>query len=250
MVFFDIRKAYDTAWRRGVLQSLYDFGPLPIFIEHFLKNRKIKVRIGKELSDIYPTQEGIPQGIVLSCTCFMIAINDIMKYIPQTVKATLYVDDICIYASGSIPNLIERRLQMALNRIEKWCNKSGFSFSEDKTKCVHICRRRGCPKMAHQFSIQGWNIECKEKYKFLGIIIDQSLTWKEQIISKKLSCRKILDLIKYISHKKWGADRTTLLRLITMLLKPKLEYGVEAFWSASDTLLNSLDPIYNAAIRI
>jgi len=49
-VSFDIEKAYDTTWRYGILQALYDFkfrGRLPIYIKNFLANRKFKTKIGK-----------------------------------------------------------------------------------------------------------------------------------------------------------------------------------------------------------
>ena len=54
----------------------------------------------------------------------------------------------------------------------------------------------------------------------------------------------------HLSHKTWGADRTTLLRLYTSLLKPKIEYGCEAYASAKPYLLKSVDAIQNQAIRI
>ena len=43
-VFFDLTKAYDTAWCRGVLNRLYAFGlmgSLPKFIEKFMSNKQI-----------------------------------------------------------------------------------------------------------------------------------------------------------------------------------------------------------------
>ena len=40
-IFFDLEKAYDTAWCHGILLSLFEFGlrgHLPIFIKQFLSN--------------------------------------------------------------------------------------------------------------------------------------------------------------------------------------------------------------------
>ena len=45
--FFDLQKAYNTAWRRGILENLHCYGMranLPIFWQNFLTNRKIRVR--------------------------------------------------------------------------------------------------------------------------------------------------------------------------------------------------------------
>ena len=63
-------------------------------------------------------------------------------------------------------------------------------------------------------------------------------------------CNKILDLLKHLSHKNWGADRQSLLRLYIMLIKAKIDYGCEAYSSPSKTTLGNLDPIQNATIRI
>ena len=250
-IFFDIKKAYDSAWRHGVVRSLFNFGlrgNLPRFIENFLKERYIKVRVGKTFSQPVHVPGGIPQGSVLSCSCFMIAINGITDSIPANVKSTLYVDDFSIYSSGSVSRTVERRLQITINNLEKWCNETGFCL--EKMACIHICRNRNCPRMAHQFTLKNTIIECVESYKFLGMIIDNKLNWNKHITNLRTSCNRILDLLKHLSHKSWGADRTCLLRLLIMMLKPKLDYGCEAYSSAKNHLLNKLDVTMNAAIRI
>lgn len=252
-IFFDIKKAYDTAWRYGVLEKLYNFGlrgALPIFIANFLRDRSLKVRVGSTLSDSYPVNEGIPQGSVLSCTCFLIAINDIAETLPQTVRSVLYVDDFTIYMSGRSTNLIERQLQVALRCLKTWSLKSGLQFSLEKTICMHICRRRGCLKAASNITLNNQPIRCSPTHKFLGITLDSSLTWKPHIDQLKKSCIRTLDLFKKLAHSSWGSDSVTLLRLYIMLLKPKLDYGAEAYSSAAITYLNSIDTIQNTAIRI
>ncbi|MBJ3215791.1 reverse transcriptase family protein, partial [Salmonella enterica subsp. enterica serovar Corvallis] len=53
-VFFDLEKAYDRAWRYGILRDLHGCGlrgNLPLFIAGFLQNRRFRVRItGRERS--------------------------------------------------------------------------------------------------------------------------------------------------------------------------------------------------------
>ena len=48
VVFLDIEKAYDMVWAHGLLQDLFDLGlrgNLPIFIQNFLKDRTIQVKM-------------------------------------------------------------------------------------------------------------------------------------------------------------------------------------------------------------
>ena len=253
VVFFDLTKAYDRAWRRGVMQRLHSYGMrgnLPKFVKNFMSNREIIVRIGASFSSPKTIQEGILQGSVLSCSCFMIAIDEISSNLHPSIKSTLYVDDFSIYTSGSIPHLIERRLQTAINKLSDWSHRTGLTFSPAKTQSMHICRKRNCPKLAPNLTMNSANIRCVDSYKFLGLYFDNRLSWKVHITYLRAACTKTLDLFKHLSHLSWGADRVSLIRLYIMLLKPKLDYGCEAYSSASESLLQSLEPIHNAAIRI
>ena len=252
IVYFDLTKAYDMAWRYGVLKTLQEGGMrgnLPKFIQNFLYEREIIVRIGDTMSSPKEIKEGILQGSVLSCTCFLLSINSIASSLDSSIKRSLYVDDFTIYCSGKRVSNIERRLQLAINSLHEWTKRTGYRFSATKTTALHVCRKRNCSKTA-DLSYDGTPISVENSCKYLGVIFDKSLTWKPHIVKTKQSCYKVLDLLKHISHKKWGADRVSLLRLYNMLVKPKLEYGCEAYASACKSLLATLEPIQNRAIRI
>ena len=96
LVFFDLEKAYDTTWRYGILKDIHRLGlrgRLPTFIENFLADRTMQVKVGSSLSDYYDQEEGVPQGGVLSTTLFNIKINDIVKCLGNLTDCSLYVDD-------------------------------------------------------------------------------------------------------------------------------------------------------------
>ena len=145
-VFFDLEKAYDTAWRRGILRQLHDFGlrgELPVFIDGFLRNRHFRVRVGTHYSNTFQQVEGVPQGSVLSVTLFAIAINGIASTLPAGVINTLYVDDFSIGFGSTQMRSAQRRLQLALDHVSRWAEERGFRFSTTKTVAVHFCRKRG-----------------------------------------------------------------------------------------------------------
>lgn len=252
-VFFDLKKAYDTAWRFGIMRELHRMGlrgNLPLFLQGFLSNRRLRVRVGKTLSTEKTMEEGIPQGSVLSCTCFMIAINSICQDISPTIGMTLYVDDFTIYATGATTGSIERRLQNAISKLQNWTDKTGFTFSTDKTYSLHVCHKRNCPKMAPNLTLYNKAIKNVREFKYLGVRFDSSLTWKPHITELKTKCNKILNLFKHLSFKRWGADRKSLLRLYVMLMKPILDYGSEVYSAAAKTYMDSVYAVQNAALRI
>ena len=140
-VFFDLEKAYDTTWRHGIIRDLHDLGirgRLATFIENFLADRWIQVRVGSTLSEKFDQAQGIPQGSILSTTLFNIKINSIMNCLDPKTDGSLYVDDFCMCYRSKIMRTIERHLQQCINRIENWASHNGFKFSKSKTMCAFL----------------------------------------------------------------------------------------------------------------
>ena len=223
-VFFDIEKAYDTAWRYHILKVIHQAGlrgHLPIFIQNFLEQRLFKTKIANSTSTLVPQEQGVPQGSVLSCSLFLLAINDILNNIPTNVKAALYVDDLVIYTSSMHIPSIERRLQNTIVRIEKWTSDNGFRFSSQKTIAVHFHRKRGIQRepIIHLYNNP---IRFQSTATYLGMKFDQRLRWKEHIDHIKTKCTKSLDIIKCLSKTRWGSDRDMLMRLYRSLIRSKI----------------------------
>ena len=112
--FFDLEKAYDTTWRYGIMKDIHKLGlrgRLPTFIESFLADRTMQVKVGSSLSDKYAQEQGVPQGGVLSTTLFSIKINDIVNCFDNITDCSLYVDDFCICFRSESMRTIERHLQ-------------------------------------------------------------------------------------------------------------------------------------------
>ena len=101
-IFFDLEKAYETTWRYGIMNDLYNMGlkgRLPNFIKAFLSDRKFRVCIGSTLPNIQNQEEGVPQRSTLSVILFNRKINSITKCLNPGVKY-LFVDDFCITSTS------------------------------------------------------------------------------------------------------------------------------------------------------
>ena len=172
-VFFDLEKAYDTTWRHGFMRDLHDFGVrgrLATFIENFLADRWIQVRVGSTLSEKFDQAQGVPQWSILSTTLFNIKINSIVDCLDPKTDGSLYVDDFCMcYRSKSMRTIV-RHLQQCINRIENWASHNGFKFYKSKTQCVHFCQLRKVhndPKLY----LYGSLIPVVEDFKFLEFFL-------------------------------------------------------------------------------
>lgn len=251
-VSFDLQKAYDTTWRYGILSELHKVGlrgKLPQFIVSFLQPRRFKTKVSNTYSTEHLLTQGVPQGSVLSCTLFSLAINGILATIPNNIRSSLYVDDLLIYCCGNYVPSIERRLQCAVNSISKWTNARGFQLSTSKTKCIHFHRKR---KFQPPLKILLNNIiiPCKESIRYLGMTFDYRLSWKEHLKQLKADCMKRLDILKCITHTTWGSDRTIMLRLYRAIIGSKLDYASAIYNTATESDLRTIDPVHNAALRL
>ena len=143
--------------------------------------------IGPILSGPYVQHEGVPQGSVLSCKFFSIAINNITSSLPDSVKCTLYMEDIAIYSSSRNLAALERQLQLAVMSLYMWSRDHGFTFSVDKSVVMHFCKLRGIfPEP--QNTLGDVLLRVVDQTRFLGMILGKKLTWVPHIKHLKTVC--------------------------------------------------------------
>ena len=81
-------------------------------------------------------------------------------------------------------------------------------------------------------------------------IFDSKLTWNKHLVDIKSIAAKNLNLLKTLSHSRFGSDRKLLLRIHQSIILPTIEYGSFVYASASKTNLTKLDSIHRSGIRI
>ena len=139
-------------------------------------------------------------------------------------------------------------LQRILNIIKEWTEALGIEISAGKTEVVlyNSNLRDDIPKL----KIGNQELEYKTQGKFLGLTFDNRLHWVKHIDQLVLRCKKDLNLMRYLSGTKFGADKLTLMTIYKTLIRSKLDYGCQAYASASKSQLARLDRIQSAALRI
>ena len=144
-VFISIGKAYDCVRSHHILKIVEEIGikgPFFHYIQNFLTIKTFKVKINSTLSETFNQMQGVRQGSNMSVTLFGITINGIIVDLPTDIQKRLFVDNLAIYFSASSVTAIERKLQMAINKIFKWTFQTGFQLSKEKTVAVHFHRKK------------------------------------------------------------------------------------------------------------
>ena len=100
----------------------------------------------------------------------------------------LFADDTNIFYSHSCLKKLNEIVQEELNKITVWLNTNILSINNTKTKFILF--RSSKKKKINNISITINNelIKQVKNTTFLGVVIDECLTWKDHInsISKKL----------------------------------------------------------------
>uniref|UniRef100_A0A3B5Q0T1 Reverse transcriptase domain-containing protein n=1 Tax=Xiphophorus maculatus TaxID=8083 RepID=A0A3B5Q0T1_XIPMA len=249
-VFFDIEKAYDMMWKDGFLIKLKKMGingSMFYWIKDFLQDRSIQVRIG-QLSEKFFVENGTPQGSIVSPLFFSIVINDMFDNLESGMGFSLFADDGAIWKRGKNLKFIVKKIQEAISIIEDWSFKWGFKISIDKTKTLFFTRKKASENLKLQ--IYNHELERVREFKFLGLWLDEKLTWENHIQKVVNKCKRVLNVMRCLVGSEWGAERKALKSIYTGLIRSVFDYGSIVFGSASDTLLKKLDSIQYQALRL
>ncbi|CAG2219008.1 unnamed protein product [Mytilus edulis] len=213
----------------------------------FLQDRKIQVKVNQESSDEYDLNNGIPQGSVISPTLFNIMINDLVGLAKKPAVMPQFADDSAMWYRGGNIKHLTKKMQETLNNISAWSKKWGFKISKTKTIGVIFGDR-------HVYSVNlmldNQPIKFQNHVKFLGLIFDRKLTWNKHVNYLQERSKAILNVLRYVQANNYGMGTDSLLMLYKSLLRSVLDYGCQAFNSASITVKSKLDIIQAKGLRI
>lgn len=246
-VFLDIEKAYDMLWKEGLGLKLYDDGirgRMLNWINNFLRDRTIQVRVGGALSSEEVVTNGTPQGPVL----FNIMINDFFCRLGQGFGVSLLADDRAIWKRGRNLDHIYKQLQKALEHIETWTEEWGFKISVAKSKYVVFGYKRKTSKLA--LRLYKRSIERVKTLTFLGVWLEEKITWREHIKRVVAKCEKVINVLRCLVGTDWGASRETLMMIYRAAIRSSIDYGCIVYGAAAPTVLKQVEVVQAKALWI
>ena len=248
-IFIDLKKAFDTVNHKILLSKLEHYGirgSLLKWFESYLTNRTQYVFLNGVSSDTMRMSCGVPQGSVLGPLLFLLYINDLPN-ISDKLKFFLFADDTNIYYESDNLKSLEKIVNQELKSLSLWLNVNRLALNVSKTNFV-IFRSAQKP-MNHNVTLilNRKAIEQKDHVKYLGVLVDEHLTWKHQIdnVSKKISRG-----VGILSKLRNFVNKDILINIYYCLVNSHLVYGIESWGSACATFTNKLVVLQKKAIRI
>jgi len=149
--------------------------------------------------------------------------------------------------------VLENVINTELNKLTEWLAANKLSLNIKQ--CNFVIFRPYQKKINYNINIKlkdtnslnFISLDNKDYVKYLGLLLDSTLSWKHHInyISTKIS--KSVGIIAKLRH---YIPRETLLSLYWALVHPYLNYGLVAWGQASKSSLNKLLIIQKRALRL
>lgn len=228
-VFLDIQQAFDKVWHPGILYKLKLVMPDQIYLilKSYLSDRYFQVKYENTLSNYHPIRAGVPQGSVLGPFLYLIYTSDIPQT-DNTIMAT-FADDTAILSSDPDPNRATENLQNHINLLDDWLKQWKISVNNDKSAQITFTTKRStCPPV----TINNAPIPVKTVVKYLGLHLDQKLTWKTHIKAKRTQLTLKVRNMNWLIGRKSQLSMENKLIIYKTILKPIWTYGIE-LWGCS-----------------
>ena len=254
-VFIDLQKAFDTVNHSILLHKLSHYGirgTVNDWFSSYLSNRIQTTQVGSHVSRKESTLCGVPQGSVLGPLLFLIYVNDIYM---ASDKLTFYLfadDTNLLYADKNLKSL-ETIVNCKLFKVVAWLIANALSLNIKKTNYIifHPYQKRInyniCIKAYDSRTKTFFDLERKDYVKYLGVIIDEHLSWKHHINYIALKISRNIGIISRLRH---FVPLKTLLSIYNSLISPYISYGLIAWGQSSKSHLDRILVLQKRVVRL
>ena len=254
LISIDLKKAFDTVDHKILCQKLDHYGVTGrelSWFNSYLSSRKQYCRINGVDSNIKEIEVGVPQGSCLGPLLFLVYIND-LPCIMENSKVSMYADDTSLYYSSSDISQLNDALNEDLKKLDRWLKGNKLSLNVVKTRSMLITtkqRKKYLETSDQNFkpSIREENVQVVSSTKYLGIQIDENLTWKNQIKSVTEKASRAIGFLKYAKNFLPDAVVKT---LYNSIIEPHFQYCCSVWGCCNSTDILQLQRLQNRAARI
>ena len=164
---------------------------------------------------------GVPQGSILGPLLFIIYINDLPNA-SAFFAYVLFADDSNILASEKDKKILYEKVNTELIKLSNWFSHNKLSLHYEKTEFIQFSKTNK-NTIQEQFTVEidGRPIRRVAESKFLGVHLDENISWRKHINNL---ITKISQMIGIIGRARRFMDTPQLILLYNTMVLPHLQY--------------------------
>ena len=224
----DFSKAFDRLQPDILLDKMenYKFNKNSIsLVSSFLQNRKQSVKYGDSLSTYISSLVGAPQGTKLGPILWLLYSNDLSAKDYNHIK---YADDTTFYTPVRSSDLNPSAIAPAVLSTQQWATDNSMMLNADKTEVMNTCLSYKC-NYDDDVVIDDLSISPSPCTKFLGVFIDNKLSFNQHVDSLITKCNSRVFLLRKL--RTIGLDVQGLKTFYFSNIRSVISYAAQAWFS-------------------
>ena len=231
-IFVDLSKAFDTVNHKILIGKLEHYGirgkALELF-KSYLDERKQYVQINNCKSDTRSISCGVPQGSVLGPLLFLIFINDLPNCC-DFVFFRIFADDTNVFFHVKSADELREIGKIIMTALNSWFSANKMTLNTDKsTFTIFKSSRKIIPNLPEEIKFLGHEIKRTPYIKFLGITLDENLSWNHHIEDV---CRKLKSFFHIFYNIREYLSNKEIQSIYYALVYSRIKYGINVYGQA------------------
>ena len=245
----DLSKAFDSVDHGVLISKLGWCGVRSTeWFRSYLCDRKQTVTGG---SSILPLTHGVAQGSILGPILFLVFINDLSCFLTHG-RLLSYADDTQLldYSPPNVTGLssLKVRIEETLVELKNWFSANSLKMNPDKTHFILIGSKASVNKTDDfHIDFSGSEITPRSTLKFLGVTLDQHLSWESHISLVVQRCNSITASLYKVRHL---LTKDVLKLLVQLHIFPHILYCLSVWGGAAQVHLQRVQKCLNFAARL
>ena len=149
-------------------------------------------------STVKPVTNSVPLGSILGPLLFILYVNDFRNCLDFSTNVSFF-DDTNIFITGKNIQSVYSKTNLELN-IDEWMTANKLTVNSSKTKYLLFIPKKSNYSISNtSFNVHFRNntIEKVSSIRFLGVIINKNLSWKEHMnMIKRKICSSLGNIMR------------------------------------------------------
>ncbi len=250
-IFLDFSKAFDCLGHDLICSKLERLGIRNSALDWFksyLEGRSQIVELQSTLNKVTTSfrsskselTRGVPQGSVLGPILFILLTNDLPKQIEsKNSEVIMYADDTTILLENNIAQGLYYNSKLILNKAILYSKNNDLAINPLKTISLNFSKKKDIVSQVE-------DVTTETHTKFLGVILDNKLTWTEHI---NYLCKKISTGVYVVRRLNYIGGLSAAKTAYFALVESHLRYGLIVWGGTSVHNMSRILVLQKKAIR-